>query len=170
MHHRLVATLLLSLALTGCGAGAPSTSKVAPTARPSASAGASVIAGTAASLTAAPAPAAVVAPPVAPTAARPTDPPAPRPPVAKVEVLPANSGPVGSPFLLWLTGFPPGRVVETITDPNGMPKSAFVTAGADGSASVTFQRTQSDQPGVGKYTLRFDSGPVSVSTVIEVTP
>jgi hypothetical protein len=34
---------------------------------------------------------------------------------------------------------------------------------------VTFQTTLSDQPGVGRYTFRFDGGAASVTTMIEVT-
>jgi hypothetical protein len=45
----------------------------------------------------------------------------------------------------------------------------FLTAGPDGSASATFQTALTDQPGVGRYTFRFDSGAISVTTAIEVT-
>jgi hypothetical protein len=86
-----------------------------------------------------------------------------------VSILPSNSGPLGSTWLLSLTGFPPGRVTETITNPNGIPKSQFVTAGPDGSASVTFQTALTDQPGVGRYFFRFDGGSSSVTTFIDVT-
>jgi hypothetical protein len=72
-------------------------------------------------------------------------------------------------WLLSLTGFPAGRVTATITNPAGIPKSQFLTAGADGSASMTFQTTLTDQPGVGKYIFRFDGGGASVTTSIEVT-
>jgi hypothetical protein len=73
-------------------------------------------------------------------------------------------------WLLQLTGFPPGgRITETVTDPRGIPKSALVNAGPDGSASMTFQTSMTDQPGVGRYTFRFDSGSTSVTTAIEVT-
>jgi hypothetical protein len=94
---------------------------------------------------------------------------APPPTGAKVAVLPGNTGPLGSMWLLQLSGFPPGRVTETITDPRGVPKSVYLTAGPDGSASATFQTALTDQPGVGRYTFRFDSGAISVTTAIEVT-
>ena len=158
-----VAVALVVALLNGVFAGSVSTTAVT-SATPSA--GASTGAGTAA-----PAPVASTATvqPVAtpaPTTAAKTAPPAAG---AKVAVLPASSGPLGSTWLLTLSGFPPGRVTQTITDPRGVPKSAFVTAGSDGSASVIFQTALTDQPGVGKFTFRFDSGSVSVTTVIEVT-
>lgn len=86
-----------------------------------------------------------------------------------MSVLPSSTGPLGSTWLLSLTGFPAGRVTATITNPAGIPKSQFLTAGADGSASMTFQTTLSDQPGIGKYIFRFDGGGASVTTSIEVT-
>jgi hypothetical protein len=87
-----------------------------------------------------------------------------------VKIIPGNSGPLGSTFLLNLSGFPAGgRINETITNPAGVPKAALLTAGADGATSTTFQTTLSDQPGVGRYTFRFDSGTTSVTTTIDIT-
>jgi hypothetical protein len=172
MQPRFVALGLIATILVGCDAGATATGSTTPTVRPAASASGSVRAGTAAPASVAPAPTPEPpAPTPAPTTAPRTNAPPPPPPAAaaKVTVLPASSGQLGSTWLLTLSGFPPGRVVETITNPNGIPRSAFLTAGPDGSVSTTFQTTLSDQPGVGRYTFRFDSGPTSITTTIEVT-
>ncbi|HEV2250897.1 MAG TPA: hypothetical protein VGT60_10380 [Candidatus Limnocylindria bacterium] len=166
MHPGLVATAILAMVLIGCDVNA---AVGAPAVAPAASAAPSVrvTSGTAASAAATTAPPAA---PEAPTAAATTHPPARPLAGAKVSILPASTGPLGSMWLLQLTGFPAGsRITETITNPAGVPKSAFVNAGADGSASVTFQTAVTDQPGVGRYTFRFDVGTVSVTTTIDVT-
>jgi hypothetical protein len=176
MQPRFVALVVLAVALVGCDAGASSTAETTPSVRPSASGSSragSAVPGSAAPATSAPA--ATTEPPastVAPTAAPRTNPPPPPPPppsVAKVSVLPGNTGTLGSTWLLSISGFAAGRVVATITNPAGIPRSQFLTTGADGSASMTFQTTLSDQPGVGRYIFRFDGGGASVSTSIEVT-
>jgi hypothetical protein len=174
MQPRLVAVALLALALVGCDVAA-SSSPLEPTPGDPGSSAAPVVpgatavpGGSGAPATGAPATQAPTAPTTAPTAAPRTNPPPP-PSGAKVVSLPSNTGPIGSMFLLQLTGFPAGRVSETITNPAGVPKVAFITAGADGATSVTFQTQLTDQPGIGKYTFRFDSGTVSVTTTITVT-
>jgi hypothetical protein len=70
---------------------------------------------------------------------------------------------------LQLSEFPAGRVTATTTDPNGIPKSAFIAIGADGNGSLMFQTQLNDQPGIGRYTFRFDEGTLSLTTHIDVT-
>jgi hypothetical protein len=157
---------VFAVALVGCDA-ATATAPIAPTADPAASATASVRAVTAAPVSGAP----VTPTPGAPTAA-PTAPPRTNPPAtgAKVSILPATFGPLGSGFLLQLNGFGAGtKVTETVTNPLGVPKSALLTMNADGSGSATFQTSLNDQQGVGRYTFRFDAGTISVTTFIDVT-
>jgi hypothetical protein len=110
--------------------------------------------------------------PIAPTADPAAAPPRTNPPAtgAKVSILPATFGPLGSGFLLQLNGFGAGtKVTETVTNPLGVPKSALLTMNADGSGSATFQTSLNDQQGVGRYTFRFDAGTISITTFIDVT-
>lgn len=164
MHRTFVVLAVLGLALVACDVSStPETvaSNASPTATsavrsgtlaPTASAPAAVAA-TAAPATVAPPPATVAPPPV---------------PVARVTVLPASSGKLGSSFLLQLSGFPAGKLTTTITNPNGIPKAQLGQIGADGTASVTFSTTLVDP--TGRYTFRFDAGPTSVTAAIQVTP
>src|SRR5437667_1695371 len=117
-----------------------------------------------------------VAASAAPTAAAPpqvpstvvTNPPAPAPASgARVSVLPSSTGALGSSFLLQLSGFAPGSFMTTITYPNGIPKSQLGQVGPDGRASVTFSTSTQDV--AGRYTFRFDAGPTSVTTTVQVT-
>jgi hypothetical protein len=160
--------LLLTLACAACDVAPPSSAdrttgpSAAPSAGPSAKASGTAMAAT-------PPVAAPPAAPPQPTTAPAAPPPPPPASVAKVTVLPGPSGPLGSAWLFQLTGFPPGRVNETITDPRGIPKNALLTVGPDGSASATFQTSVNDQPGAGRYQFRFESGSISLTTSIDVT-
>jgi hypothetical protein len=176
MQPRLVAIALLAVALVGCDVAAATPLNTTPGA-PAASAvagvpGATAPPGTAApgtgapGTTPAPATTAPAAQTTAPTAPPRTNPPAP-PTGAKVTILPASSGKLGSSFLLQLGGWPAGRVTETVTNPSGIPKSAFLTVGQDGTSSATFQTQTSDQ--IGRYIFRFDMGTLQVTTSIDIT-
>jgi outer membrane biosynthesis protein TonB len=107
-----------------------------------------------------PTPVPTVAPTPVPTVA-PTPVPGP-----KVTVLPSTSGTRGSSFTLQLSGWPAGRVTETVTNPAGAVKTATITIGTNGTGSATFS-TKSTDP-VGVYTLRFDMGTIHLSTSITV--
>ena len=173
MQPRLVAIALLAAALIGCDVAASTPLSTTP-GGPAASAGVpGVPGGTAAPASGAPGstPAPATTAPAeqtaAPTAPPRTNPPTQRPTGAKVTILPASSGKLGSSFLLQLSGWPAGRVTETMTNPAGIPKSAFLTIGQDGTSSVTFQTQTSDQ--IGRYIFRFDLGTVQVTTSIDIT-
>jgi outer membrane biosynthesis protein TonB len=111
--------------------------------------------------TVAPTPVPTVAPTPVPTVA-PTPVPGP-----KVTVLPSTSGTRGSSFTLQLSGWPAGRVTETVTNPAGaVIKTASITVATNGTASATFSTKTTDPAGV--YTLRFDMGTIHLSTSITV--
>src|SRR4029077_13448841 len=175
MQPRLVAIALLAVALVGCDVAASTPGSTTP-GDPAASAvaggtGAAGATGAPASgapgTTPAPATTAPAAQTTAPTAPPRTNPPPPPPTGAKVTILPASSGKLGSSFLLQLSGWPTGRVTETMTNPAGIPRSAFLTVGQDGTSSVTFQTQTSDQ--IGRYIFRFDLGTLQVTTSIDIT-
>jgi outer membrane biosynthesis protein TonB len=110
-------------------------------------------------------------PTVAPTPV-PTVPPTPVPTVAptpvpgpKVAVLPSTSGARGTTFTLQLTGWPAGRVTETVTNPAGaVIRTTSITVGTNGTGSGTWSTKGSDP--VGTYTLRFDMGTIHLTTSI----
>jgi len=101
-----------------------------------------------------------------PTVAPPPPTPVPTPvPGPKVTVLPSTSGTRGTTFTLQLTGWPAGRVTETITNPAGaVIRTTSITVATNGTGSGTFSSKGSDP--VGAYTLRFDMGTIHLSTSI----
>ena len=105
-----------------------------------------------------------------PTIAPPPPTPAPtvRPtplPSPKVTVLPSTSGTRGTTFTLQLSGWPAGRVTETVTNPAGsVIRTTSITVGTNGTGSGTYSTRGSDP--VGAYTLRFDMGAIHLSTSI----
>jgi outer membrane biosynthesis protein TonB len=114
----------------------------------------------------------IAPPPPPPSTPAPTVAPTPVPTVAptpvpgpKVAVLPSTSGTRGTTFTLQLTGWPAGRVTETVTNPAGaVIRTATITVATNGTGSGTFTTKTSDP--VGAYTVRFDMGSTHLTTSI----
>jgi uncharacterized protein YfaS (alpha-2-macroglobulin family) len=79
-----------------------------------------------------------------------------------------STGKVGSAFVFQFTGFKPGTVNVTVTYANGTSKGFTSSANAGGSGTFTFTTKKSDP--VGRYSIRFVGGGLSVTTTIQATP